>query len=328
MPEERNKGTMFKPVNIDEIMSRYKPIAPKPQLLFESHPNDQNTHQSPTISPPRTRAGRPRKRGKTVNSTFTPKNPEPHFKKFSPYASSLLKNTHHDPPPYSFGHGIPGSGLHESPTSSCGGLVALPLPPYACSNMEAMILNCRSETPQEKDLLHKLQTHLSGPDNSGCGTLVTPQPVRPVGSSISVECISGSPSIGFIPPVSKRPEEVEEEVESDALPSIVSDSNNRVRLVNSAYKELVGQPECPWLDSMVGEDGTSRTGPKRICGEVALVLSDSMEVPISSNGFSCRVKIEWASNGHKIFINAPCDVVRLSCESKGYLFTWKFHTNF
>ena len=49
----------------------------------------------------------------------------------------------------------------------------------------------------------------------------------------------------------KKSEEVEEEVDSEALPGVISDSNNKVRLANSAYKKMVGQPKCPWLDSMV-----------------------------------------------------------------------------
>ena len=63
---------------------------------------------------------------------------------------------------------------------------------------------------------------------------------------------------------------------------------------------------------------------KRIYGEVMLHLSDS-KVPIKSNGFSCWERIEWGSEGKKSSIKAFCDVLRLSCQSKDYLFTWRFH---
>ncbi|KAL5988236.1 hypothetical protein ACLOJK_035999 [Asimina triloba] len=311
---------MFGPLDFEKIMSRYKPIAPKPQLLYETSPNDQDNPTSPPISPPRIRPGRPRKKCKTANASPPVKRPDNHFMNFSPYSSCLYKRTTHLVP-------------RRVPESARIQLVALQPPACACSalslfpNVEEDVgLNRRAEIPQEKDLLQKLQTPLSGPKDSGCGAVIAPQPVRPVGSTIIVESLisEGSGwSAGLSPPASKKPKEVEEEIELEASPSIVSDSCNRVRLANTAYMELVGQPECPWLGSMVSEE----VGSKRICGEVALVLQGSMEVPISSRGFSCRAKIEWFSNGHKIFIHAPCDVVKLSCGSKDYLFTWKFHTN-
>ncbi|XVE70204.1 hypothetical protein DITRI_Ditri10aG0054000 [Diplodiscus trichospermus] len=49
----------------------------------------------------------------------------------------------------------------------------------------------------------------------------------------------------------KKQKEIEEEVESKAFPAFISDSNNKVRLANFAFKEMVGQLECPWLDSMI-----------------------------------------------------------------------------
>ncbi|CAN0905719.1 hypothetical protein LINGRAHAP2_LOCUS23835 [Linum grandiflorum] len=180
-------------------------------------------------------------------------------------------------------------------------------------------LNAVVEVPEEKDLLRLLQEPHSATN------VIAPQPVRPVVSSIRVGCINETPGVV---PHQKKPEQVEEEVESDVLPAVISDSNNKVRLANSAYKEMVGQPECSWLNSMVaGNDrlGFSSSCCQRISGEVALHLSDS-KVPVSSNGFSCWVRIEWGSQGKKSSVNAFCDVIRLSCKSKDYVFTWRFHT--
>lgn len=182
-------------------------------------------------------------------------------------------------------------------------------------------LNCKPEIPNVKDL--KLQIPSLGSKNSGAGNVIVPQAVRPVASSISVGCIKERDISCSATSLSKRPEDVEDEVESEVLPSVVSDSKNKVRMVNSAYKELIGQPECLWLDSMVTKDGKSAIGSKRINGEVVLDLSDT-SMPISANGFSCMVKIEWASNGQKNFINASCNAIRLYCEARDYQFTWKF----
>ncbi|KAM0950442.1 hypothetical protein DsansV1_C04g0041451 [Dioscorea sansibarensis] len=148
--------------------------------------------------------------------------------------------------------------------------------------------------PVERDLLQELQKP----------KVITPQPVRPVGSSITVlGCITLPNPYTTSSPASKKPAKVEEELELESLPAVVSDSKDKVRLVNLAYKEMVGQPVCPWLDS-VGA-GSSR----RINGEVMLV------------------RIEWASNGRKKTVDVPCDVVRLCCDSKDYSFAWRFHIN-
>lgn len=348
----------------DEIMSRYRPIAPKPLML----------QQNPLLQPPASDNGqqrspslrRPRKRSRAGIPSSSHKKAKPHvITNFSSSAGTTLppalaKKTQlglglslHGFGPGVSGFPFPGPGFHENPAVSKD-LVTLPLLPYACpvpaapnpmtkandSNdgvvglglfpgiqERALDLNCKPEIPEEKDLLCNLQAPHPQPQPGGGSTVIMPQPVRPVGSSISVECINENTSSysAAAALVCKRAEEVEEEVESEALPSVISDSRNKVRLANSAYKELVGQPECPWLESMVMKDGRGKgaTAPNRIGGQVVLDLSDAA-VPVSSNGFSCKVKIEWASNGQKIFIIAPCDVMRLSCQAKDYLFTWRF----
>jgi hypothetical protein len=186
--------------------------------------------------------------------------------------------------------------------------------------------NTKVEIPQERDLLQQLQKPASSNTNNVINVIV-PQPIRPIGSCISVGCIN-EVSVSTIPYVTqqkpKKPEELEQEVESEELPAVISDSYNRVRMVNSAYKEMVGQPECPWLEIQCGSSSC-----KRISGEVTLHLSDSTSnIPISSNGFSCWVRIEWENNDQKKnCVNAFCDVVKLCCDqSRDYVFTWRFHT--
>ncbi|KAL6995341.1 hypothetical protein U1Q18_005478 [Sarracenia purpurea var. burkii] len=351
-----------------EIMSRYRPIAPKPEVVptnsaaaaEETSDTSQKIRQSPYLRnvwphlqarPTRTRKRgrtslappvvfkRPRTSTTTTTHLFTLSPPPCHI--MTTASSSPAKNLSIQ----GFSHGVKGFpqlsvtnlvALNEKPN-----LVTFPI--LSCPSSIAIIahrqpttiqegdhhmgidLNKAAEVPEEKDFLQQLQ----GPIGVG---VIAPQPVRPVGSSISVGCINedlGSNPGGGGPQDRKKREEIEEEVEWEALPAVVSDSNNKVRLANSAYKEMVGQPECSWLDSMaVGDGGLPDLGGvcKRICGEVMLRFSDTSVPVSSSNGFSCWVTIEWGSNGKNRSVHAFCDVIRLSCEFKDYLFAWRFHT--
>ncbi|KAF8404867.1 hypothetical protein HHK36_009758 [Tetracentron sinense] len=309
----------------DEIMSRYRPIAPKPELPIMENPT---TPKKIQLSPP-TRA---RKKSKAGISPRTHKRARTHLVKI-PYPCQIASLS--TKPQLDLSHGFPQfpipslgfNGTLEKPLATLS-LLQYPssvpfvarsvlesdgMNPYSQLGEKVMELNSKAGIPQERDMLQKLQLSTSS-------TVIAPQAVRPIYSSISVGNISECPSITPTTQVSKRQEEVEDEVESEALPAVVSDSNNRVRLANSAYNEMVGQPECPWLDSMVGGSAC-----ERISGEVMLDLADS-KVPVSLNSFSCRVKIEWGSNGLKNSIIAPCDVSRLSCDTKDYLLTWRFNT--
>ncbi|XP_059636495.1 uncharacterized protein LOC132278669 [Cornus florida] len=203
-------------------------------------------------------------------------------------------------------------------------LITLPLLPFIpClfdgeTGVNGVDLNQEAEIPQERDFLWQI----GGPTTSS--NVIAPQPVRPVESSIRVGSICEDPNpnpIHAIRPPTKKREEVEEDVESEALPAVVSDSNNNVRMTNSAYKEMVGQPKCLWLGSCDG----SGDACKRIGGEVTLRFSGS-GVPVTASGFCCQVMIEWGSDEKKRTVIAFTDVVRLSCESKDYLFAWRFHT--
>ncbi|WOL03960.1 hypothetical protein Cni_G12680 [Canna indica] len=290
---------MFRPVDMaktHEILARFRPIAPKPSPppppLADGAPKSATPPAAATtgslhLCGPRPCRARKRGRGNLGSA------PGKRQRTILPAGAT---------PPSAYPTVIPFSA--PAPRKSGGELLSLSLLPRPS---EAV--------PVEQDLLQKLQEP----------KVIAPQPVRPVGSSISVALIS--PLNNAVPPVpvSRRPEEVEEEVESDALPAVVSDSRNRVRLANSAYKEMVGQPECPWLDSMMLSNGSGGV-PRRISGEVMLDLEES-SVPKTSTGFSCRVRIEWACNGKKNFVNAPCSVIRLFCESKDYLFAWRFDTS-
>lgn len=361
MMQSMNRYTATTTAKTAEIMARYRPIAPKPQVPVSPTGGgeaDQNPSMSPKIrqSPYlrnvwphlQARPTRTRKRGRTSLA------PPPFVKRSrnclqglsppfqlttSPVKNLSLQGFAHCPnglipqvcPLSSLAALNASSGL-ESPTATPATLVTLPLLPCLSTlpmesheSTNIVDLNRVARIPEEKDFL----TQLQGPASTAA--VISPRPIRPVGSSISIWSIKEDARSTHELQIQQKAEEVEEELESETLPAVVSDSNNKVRLVNSAYKEMLGQPECPWLDSMVPSEGGGAC--KRICGEVTLHFSDPDPNPnaagdmvVSSDGFSCRVSIEWGSNGKKAAVNAFCQVTRLFCESKDYLFAWKLHT--
>ncbi|GMI89676.1 DROUGHT RESPONSE GENE [Hibiscus trionum] len=320
-----------------EIMSRYRPIAPKPEVpenaRDESSGMSQKIRQSPYLRnlwpQLQARSSRSRKRGRAAAlSPPTLKRAKTHVFGIPSHVPSAAKNLSFN----CFSHGTQLSGLSNfeissTPPASFVTLPLLPCPPSVSSlnfmgssaGEKGIDLNAVAEIPEEKDLLKQLQ---GAPFSS---SVIAPQPIRPVGSSISVGCIIENPILTSPMQVPKKAEEVEEEIESEALPVIVSDSNNEVRLANSAYNEMIGQAEWPWLDSMVRGEGRVGVGGRRICGAVMLHMCDQ-RVPFEWKGFSCWVRIEWENEGKKKCIRTFCDAMRLSCGSKDYQYTWRFHT--
>ncbi|GAV56590.1 hypothetical protein CFOL_v3_00132 [Cephalotus follicularis] len=332
-----------------EIMSRYRPIAPKPEVPMisasENPSMSQTIRQSPYLRnlwpQMQARPTRTRKRGRAAISPPIVKRPRNLNPVTSPVQILSYQGFAPGPPQFPIPNLATLNCGIEAPAPTPSSIVTLPLLP--CSPKVPVIANqvtapelaCMESAggekiidlntladhiPEEKDLLQQLQ-------GASTPNVITPLPVRPVGSSISVGCISEDPRAVRTVQIPKKPEEVEDEVESEALPAVISDSNNKVRMANSAYKEMVGQPECSWLDAMVTGEGSPGGGScRRINGEVMLHFFDS-KVPVSSNGFSCWVRIEWGRDGMKRSINAFCDVIRLTCQSKDYLFSWRFHTS-
>ncbi|KAJ0247485.1 Uncharacterized protein HA466_0159370 [Hirschfeldia incana] len=321
-----------------EILSKYRPIAPKPRTTQVNDDNDSSSSMSHKINQSpylrhlwpqlQARPTRTRKRGRGAmgpTSHLSLKRPK------SLSGSATATSTTATQRVLSFQAfsraGLPnveqvGYALENSGSSA---LVTLPLlqcstPLSKCMEPEIKVngiidLNKSVEVIQERDFLKQLQEPIT---TTATSRVLTPQPIRPVCSRINVACINPLSNPSLPSQITKKsPQEVEEEVESDALPAIISDSNNKVRLVNSAYKEMMGQPECSWLESMVRV--------KRICGEVIIHLSCESKIP-ENNSFSCWVQIEWGRKGKEELVHAFCDVTKLDCGSKDYVFTWRFHT--
>ncbi|PIN05149.1 hypothetical protein CDL12_22311 [Handroanthus impetiginosus] len=324
-----------------EILSRYRPIAPKPETpAGGSTPENENSAMPQSIrkSPYlrnvwahlQARPTRTRKRGRTT--AFSPpsvRRTRTCLQGLSPPYSPPGAGTR-NPAMHGFSH--TGDGLAPPQISlvplKCGldtavttlaETVALPLLRYPTQLPILIAENCRKsldlnanvdQRPQELDFMPQLREPVKP-------SVISPRPVRPVGSTIVVRSLIRKTVTLATGP--KKAEEVEKEAEAEAVPVVISDSRNRVRLTNSAYKEMVGQPECCWLDACGG-------ACKRIGGEVALRFEEwRPEMPV--HGFRCRVRIEWESNGKKSCVEGLCKGEKLDCDGKDYQILWRFNMN-
>lgn len=298
-------------VKANEILARFRPIAPKPTLAAAAAAAAAPVAQAAAegvvaanrvLCHLQSRPCRARKRGRPTVVPVSPKSgaqpPAKRRRASTPYpplrCAAATTGAH-------VSAVVPGSA--RLPPASAG-VEDIAKAAAAAATEEGR------DVPVERDLLRKLLEP----------RVISPRAVRPVWSAIHVGCIHRTDDAACTDAaVSKTAVQVEAELEVDALPAVVSDSGNRVRLVNDAYKEMVGQPECPWLDAVAA---TSR----RISGEVALVVADRSSLPDSYGAFTCTAKIEWEDDGKVTSIAAPCDVSRLQCESRDYLFAWRFRT--
>ncbi|KAK9740421.1 hypothetical protein RND81_03G033900 [Saponaria officinalis] len=329
----------------DEIMSRYRPIAPKPEAPNggggsgsgdsgnEGGLVPEKFRQSPYLrniwSHLQARPTRTRKRGRTAGIS-----PAALFRKqqerepgYMGFCSSVNLPSHaRNISFHAFGmHGGDYQHAHHNEennrnNNNNNNLIELPLLSCPLLTEEPKVkeidLN-KVDDFEERDLSLQLKVPSNNNNNNHTPSVISPRPVRPVGSTISIVGPIGEDLEAV--PILKTAETVEAEVETEALPAVISDRANKVRVVNSAYKELVGQPECPWLDSMVSG--------RRISGEVMINYNSGFGVPVAARkGFNCWVRIEWESEGKKKNVNAFCEVMRMACESKDYVFYWRFHT--
>ncbi|KAL6855969.1 hypothetical protein ACP4OV_018771 [Aristida adscensionis] len=307
-------------VKANEILARFRPIAPKPALAAPSPAQaaaDGVVAANRVLCQLQSRPCRARKRGRpsvvpaAVPPAAAAAQPAlPRRKRAAsaaPYPPLRCATATDAVATATRAHvsvAVPGSA------SACLPLVSLPPGTASAGEPAAKVASEEAErdVPVERDLLRKLLEP----------TVISPRAVRPVCSAIHVEsslrCAAAAAAA-----VSKTAAEVEAELEADALPAVVSDSSNRVRLVNDAYKEMVGQPECPWLDAVAAAS-------RRISGEVVLVVAEQAALPESHGVFTCTAKIEWEYGGRCTAIRAPCDVSRLQCESRDYLFIWRLRT--
>lgn len=203
---------------------------------------------------------------------------------------------------------------------------ALPWPAAAAAPSSSDAATTRRVFPVERDLISKLQVP----------KVIRPRPARPLWTTICIDssnvAVVGSGPETAAPASNKTAREVEAELElPGALPAVVSGHRNRVHLVNDAYKAMVGQPVCPWLDALPGA-GASR----RINGIVALDVRTFGPAPrlpknagSSSDAFPCTARITWEHGGGSAIasLTVPCAVEHLAGGSGDYRFIWRFDSS-
>jgi len=154
--------------------------------------------------------------------------------------------------------------------------------------------------------------------------VIAPQPIKAAESMICLECITKvnplmSPMMGTL-------EAFQDQLEKLPLPTIITDFRHKVQWVNTAYKHMVGRPECSWLSSVVGGSRESEAySENQIAGNVSFICAGE-QPPVDAAEFSCQVRIQWTkSGGEKSSLVFPTDVIRLDDNSRGPLFVWKFN---
>ncbi|MCL7049988.1 hypothetical protein MKW94_000627 [Papaver nudicaule] len=128
-------------------------------------------------------------------------------------------------------------------------------------------------------------------------TVVIPQPVRPVGSCVTVSSIiTEEVGLGFL---GRTDEEKKINLEKDTCPGFISDGLNRVIWTNEAYRKLVNQ------------DGFGCGGVERP-EMVWLVMNESLPLRSCEEGFVCRVKLQYTCNKERHSLIVPCDVWKMN----------------
>ncbi|XP_073121058.1 uncharacterized protein [Henckelia pumila] len=338
-----------------EIMSRYRPIAPKPEAINSVAENSdiqngsgeqENSGMPQSIRKSaylrdvwahlQARPTRTRKRGRSA--AFPPPPMKRSRNGFQGISAPFKVTNTNSPAKHLAMHGfslVPINCGLDAAVTTLAETVALPLLHYTTAEATQIPVTgnegvcCRkgidlnmeaadeAAGPKELDFMPQLKQPVKA-------NIITPQPVRPIGSTIVVKNI-GDYAGGHAAAAAKRADEMEKEIEGDEVPAMISDSNNKVRVTNAAYKEMVGQPECCWLDCVAACGG----GCKRIGGEVSLQFCGDPEVKMKSmHGFTSQVEIVWESEGKKRCVNGFCDVVKVGLDKeKNCRFLWRFHTS-
>uniref|UniRef100_A0ACD5V0W1 Uncharacterized protein n=1 Tax=Avena sativa TaxID=4498 RepID=A0ACD5V0W1_AVESA len=213
-------------VKANQILARFRPIAPKPAALPTS-PAAQAIDGAAAVAANRvlchlqSRPCRARKRGRPSVAPVSPssakrKRPSAYPVPLRCAATDAVVAT--------------ATRAHVSvtvPASACMSLA--PISPNSAGAGADLATKDEEErdVPVERDLLRKLLEP----------KVISPRAVRPVGSTIHIESVvhggagtDASSCAAAAATASKTAQEVEAELDADALPAVVSDSSNRVRL--------------------------------------------------------------------------------------------------
>ncbi|CAL5440852.1 unnamed protein product [Camellia sinensis] len=298
---------------VDRIMLRFRPIAPKPAT--GGSVSGSSTNNEVYVGS----GGRGKRRyvRDANNNNGTSK------RKRKTSSSSSTEETETDP-------------LHK--TTSCGGgggesvsggvtVVTLPLLPETpdwkkspvrggspSSNHSDLSLTSAEKAPQKKN--ETIWLNFSNNDDNSSNNYASssrqvsfeldqtvevamPQPVRLLGSIVTVECVTDTWVEGC--GLGRTDEERMRNLERDTCPGFISDVLNRVGWTNGAYRE------------MVDHDG----GVGGVPVMVWLVMKE--RVPITYPAFTCKVRLQYMCGKEATSITVPCDVWKMD----GGDFVWR-----
>ncbi|XP_024389040.1 uncharacterized protein [Physcomitrium patens] len=175
----------------------------------------------------------------------------------------------------------------------------------------------------KKFILPEGGTHGSSSISEVQAKVIAPQPVRAVGSTITVQTIVSFDRHSV--PLTETFQDVQERLDKGDMPYVVTDLKFRVKWVNTAYKRLVGQPKLSWLASTVGSGADHEDSPAslRLAGDVSLVC-DGAQIMDEIAAFTCRVGIHWSHQGEHSAMSVPSEVFRLEDGTAGSMYVWGF----
>ncbi|XP_043723546.1 uncharacterized protein LOC122670655 [Telopea speciosissima] len=127
--------------------------------------------------------------------------------------------------------------------------------------------------------------------------VVMPQPVRPVGSLVTVERVTEVYVDGE--DLGSTDEERKKNLKRDTCPGFISNGLNMVEWTNEAYKRMIGEgesrPEMVWLVT-------------------------KERLPLTCPAFACLVRLQYTCRKEKHSLTVPCDVWR---RMDGGGFAWR-----
>ncbi|PIN01958.1 hypothetical protein CDL12_25531 [Handroanthus impetiginosus] len=293
---ERYPGGAYDVSKVGRIMLRFRPIAPKPTSGSGSLSGGGSISTTTTEnSSPSVKTGRGKRRHavKDLNSnTVNRRNNNCRKRKCSP------ENTD-------------SGGSVSAGEKAVKTLPLMPEAPDAKVESPKMVLK-QTSTPlwlsfgSEGGIMSAPGLSPSGLDDpaAAMGRRVV------MASWVKVECVTDTWVVGcygYNNGLGRTDEERVRSLDLDTCPGFISDSLNRVRWTNKAYKRLVGGEV---------EEGEGE-------GEVVawVVAEEGVALPLGCAAFTCRVRVVTCCK-EKSSKTAPCDVWRMDCGG----FAWRLDT--
>ncbi|MCO5586581.1 hypothetical protein L7F22_040522 [Adiantum nelumboides] len=105
-----------------------------------------------------------------------------------------------------------------------------------------------------------------------------------------------------------------------SVPAFITDCTSRVRWVNAAFKQMLGQPEQQSSSKLMGIHLAETSAMQNDPPDLTFVGA-AEKIPWSAGAFSGLVNLEWMKAGRRRSMTVPCDVSRLAPAAT---WVWKF----